>query len=111
MITFEEVWKDLGYHYGEDELEDVKLGWELAQKEYERQKEDFEVKKLPNGDFEVVKPKPMEPLFWNPEEIAEASALIREELTPDQLAYFDHIIKVQQAMEDEWNKFCKDLIN
>ena len=30
MKTFEEVWQKTGYNYGEDELESVKLGWELC---------------------------------------------------------------------------------
>lgn len=33
MKTFEQVWKETKYQYGEDALENVKLGWELAIKE------------------------------------------------------------------------------
>ena len=29
MKTFEEAWEELGYQYGEEELDSVKLGWEL----------------------------------------------------------------------------------
>lgn len=32
MKSFDEAWKELGYEYGEDALESVKLGWELALK-------------------------------------------------------------------------------
>lgn len=30
MISFEDAWKRTGYNYGEDALENVKLGRELA---------------------------------------------------------------------------------
>lgn len=36
MKTFEEVWEETGYQYGEDALENVKLGWELAFKEIQK---------------------------------------------------------------------------
>lgn len=32
MITFEQAWAATGYQYGEEELEGVRLGWELARK-------------------------------------------------------------------------------
>jgi hypothetical protein len=42
MKTFEQTWKETGYNYGEDALEGVRLGWELAIKEVTNHLEQFD---------------------------------------------------------------------
>jgi hypothetical protein len=42
MKSFEEVWAKTGYNYGENALENVKLGWELAIKEVANHLEQFD---------------------------------------------------------------------